>query len=290
VVGLLLILAPLQERIHSARPRLFDPEQRVRRASAITIGPTAGVIAALGGFRTVAADLLWLRVERAWHGGNWWAIIPLLDAVVELDPHFLLAWKVYGWHCAYNLHVEAQTLVDKRYWLQRGLQVLERGVEANPGRWDLYFELGWTYYDRAHDAYRAAEWFRRADEFPDAPAYVTRLVYRPFERILDFDRLFPAIEYARAKHLDDHHHQRIVNRDLEWWTTRQDDPQEHRRQIVIENTRRHQRAIPFHMYPDNPYWDVCPRCGMPSAKDAQTCANCGYERPPEGWPDVPLIR
>jgi tetratricopeptide (TPR) repeat protein len=278
IVGLLMLIVPLQEAIHKTRPSLFDPDRRDKRVSAISIGPTPAVIAALGGFRTVAADLLWLKAENVWHGGSWWAMLPLLDAVTQLDPHFLLAWKVYGWHAAYNLHAESETLVDKRFWLRRGIENLERAVEANPDTWEMYFELGWTLYDRAHENWRAAQYFRQAAELPDAPHYVTRMCYRCYEHVMDFENLFPALEWALSRHKDVALHQRIVSRDLEWWTNNWDDPKEHRRQIVLENTARKQRSVPYYMYVDDPYWDVCPICGLPSPKGSEVCENplCGY--------------
>lgn len=274
VVSLLMMQVPLQEDIHKRRPLVFDPERKTRQVSAFSIGPTPAVIAALGGFRTVAADLLWLRLERAWHG-DWWAMVPLLETITELDPHYVLAWKVYGWHCAYNLHGESKTLVDKRYWLRHGLKVLERAVEANPNDWETYFELGWTYHDRAHEPYRAAEWFRRAEEFPDAPDYVTRMGYRAYEHIMDFEKLFPALEHAKERHPDNARHQAIVARDLKWWTEHWDDPQEHRRQIVLENTARRHRAVKYYLFPGDPFWDVCEACGLPSPKGSGNCEACG---------------
>lgn len=278
MVGLLMLIVPLQEAIHKTRPSLFDPERRDKRVSAISVGPTPAVIAALGGFRTVAADLLWLKAENVWHGGSWWAMLPLLDAVTQLDPHFLLAWKVYGWHAAYNLHAESETVLDKRFWLRRGIENLERAVEANPDTWDMYFELGWTLFDRAHENQRAAHYFRQAAEMPDAPHYVTRMYYRCYEHVMDFENLFPALEWALSRHKDVALHQRIVSRDLEWWTNNWDDPKEHRRQIVLENTARKQRSVQYDMYPDDPYWDVCPVCGLPSPKGSEVCENplCGH--------------
>jgi len=279
MVGILLMLVPVQETIHKSRPAVFDPDRKTRRVSAISIGPTPAVIAALGGFRTVAADLLWLKAERVWDGGSWWAMLPILDAVTQLDPQFILAWQVYGWHTAYNLHAESETIVDKRYWLANGVKTLERGVEANPGNWEMIFELGWTLYDRAHEPWRAAEYFYKADQFPGAKSYVTRLHYRCFEGVLDFDRLFPALEYAKGHHndptvSDDVQHQVIVNRDYDWWMQHRDDPLEHRRQIVIENTKRAERSVPFYLYPNDPYWDVCPICGLPSPKGSDVCSVC----------------
>jgi len=277
--GLLLMLAPVQERIHKARPDIFDPK-RVRPVSAVGVGPTPVVIAALGGFRATAADLLWLQVEKLWDGGNWAAIPPLLDGVTQLDPRFILAWQVYGWHLAYNMHAESETVVDKRYWLSRGVKVLEQGVQANPSNWEMLFELGWTLYDRAHEPLRAAEYFRKAEKFPGSKSYVTRLIYRCYEGVMDFKNLFPALEYAMGRHndpniADDVQHQVIVNRDYGWWTKHRDDPAEHRRQIVMENTARAERSVPFYLYPDDPYWDVCPICGLPSPKGSDVCSVCG---------------
>jgi hypothetical protein len=299
MVGILLLLVPLQESIHQARPNLFDPNRTTKRASAISIGPTPAVIAALGGFRTVAADLLWLKAERVWDGGDWWAMLPILDAVTQLDPHFILAWQVYGWHAAYNLHAESETIVDKRYWLERGITILERGVEANPDNWEMIFGLGWTLYDRAHKPWRAAEYFYRADQYPEAKSYVTRFYYRCFEGVLDIPRLMDALEYAKGRHTDlsisaDVQHQTIVNRDYDWWMQHKDDRLEHRKQIVRENTKRAERSVPYYLYPDNPYWDVCPICGLPSKKGSDVCSVCGAPlsellgRPGASSADVPL--
>jgi tetratricopeptide (TPR) repeat protein len=280
MVGILLQTVAPQESIHKARPALFDPNRKTKPVSAISIGPTPAMIAALGGFRTVAADLLWLQAERVWDGGSWWALLPLLDAVTQLDPHFILAWQVYGWHAAYNMHAESETVIDRRYWLARGANILEQAVEANPDNWEIRFELGWTLYDRAHEKKRAAEYFYQADQMPGAKSYVTRLYYRCYEGILDIKDLMPALEYAKKRHTDlaksdDVQHQVIVNRDYEWWMKHKDDPLEHRRQIVIENTARAQRSVPFYLYPDDPYWDVCPICGLPSKKGSEVCEVCG---------------
>jgi len=110
-LGLLLLHIPLQEAIHRARPGVFDPNRPSRTASLANVeGPTMAIVAAMGGFRTVAADILWMKVDQMWDGGNWWALPPLLESVTQLDPHFVLAWKVYGWHLAYNLNAEARSI------------------------------------------------------------------------------------------------------------------------------------------------------------------------------------
>ena len=282
-LGMLLVQVPLQNAVNSRRPEVFDPNRRDPNGSLANIkGPTPVLIAALGGFRTVAADLLWLKVDQLWDGGAWYLIPSVLESVVQLDPHFLLGWQVYGWRLAYNLNAESVLEVDRRYWLDQGIQVLQRAVAMNPESWDMTFELGWTYYDRAHDMPKAAEYFYRASELPGSRSYAARMYYRPYEAMLDFKKLWPAMEYALSKHKDSAPHQLLVKGSIEWWKTHWNDPQEHRRQIVKENSARQQRTLPFALFPNDPFWNVCPLCGMPTKKGEPECSVChSYKFAPE---------
>jgi hypothetical protein len=278
MIGVLLLIIPIQDMIHKGRPGLFDPDKPARSGT-ISIGPTPAVIASLGGFRTMAADLLWLKAEHVWHTGSWWAMLPILEGVTQLDPRFIAAWKVYGWHAAYNLHAESETMADRRYWLEQGEKILERGVLANPDTYEMYFELAWTLYDRSHKKRRAAEYFRKAAEFPDAPHTVTRLIYKSYEGVLDFENLFPALREAVEKHKDNSLHQRLATRDLEFWESNWQNPDAHRKEIVTENTQRLQRSVAFELYEGNPFWDVCPACGLPSPKGSDACEVCNRPFP-----------
>jgi hypothetical protein len=200
----------------------------------------------------------------------------LLESTVQFDPYFILAWQVYGWHLAYNLNAESVTMIDKRYWLNEGINVLQRAVAMNPGSWEMHFELGWTYFDRSHDPWRAADIFHETATMPKAPSYISRMYYHCYEHVMDFEHLWPAMEFARSKYPDDHPHQVLVNRSIAWWKARWNNPEEHRRQIVAENSSRQQRALPFYLYPNDPFWNVCPRCGLPTEKGKPVCQACGY--------------
>jgi tetratricopeptide (TPR) repeat protein len=280
-LGMLLVQAPLQDGVNRARPRVFDPSRRDPRQSIASIrGPTPVLIAALGGFRTVAADLLWLKVDQLWDGGAWYLLPSVLESVVQLDPHFLLGWEVYGWHLAYNLNTESVLEVDKHHWLDQGLQVLDRAVALNPDSYQMAFELGWTCFDRAHDMPKAAEYFYRASQLPGARSFTARLHYKAYERTLNFEKLWPALEYARSQHQEEPQHQKLVKSSIEWWKTHQRDPQWHRYEIVRENSARQQRAVRFYLYPGNPYWNVCDRCGLPTKKGEPVCSVCGRPFPP----------
>jgi tetratricopeptide (TPR) repeat protein len=284
VLGLLMLQVPLQEGIHRQRPDAFDPNRKNRPDIANVEGPTTAIIAALGGFRTVAADILWMKVDNLWDGGSWQYIPTLLESVVQLDPHFILAWRVYGWHLAYNLNAESKTLIDRRYWLDRGVEVLRRAVDVNPKAWEPRFELGWTLFDRAHRYPEAAGIFLEASKLQGSPAYIDRLYYRCYEHMLDFGHLWKALDYAESR-LDkfpgENQHQRLVRRDKEYWQNNWNTPEAHRKEIVKENSARQQRALPPALFPGDPFWDVCPHCGLPSHKGATKCENpfCGAPMP-----------
>ncbi len=120
------------------------------------------VLGIVGGFRSVAADVLWLKSDEWWHKGKADRMIPLLKLVTWLDPGFIDGWKIAGWHWAYNLRVQAPTPEEKDECMQNGLNFLEEGVAWNPEKHELYFELGWTNQDKVGDMHKAAEWYDRA--------------------------------------------------------------------------------------------------------------------------------
>ncbi len=98
------------------------------------MGPTPVLIAALGGFRTVAADLLWMKVEDLSEGGSSELLPQVFESVVDLDPHFILGWTVYGWHMAYNLNAESALTADKRGYLEAGPEGTPAGGRGESSR------------------------------------------------------------------------------------------------------------------------------------------------------------
>jgi tetratricopeptide (TPR) repeat protein len=132
----------------------------------------------LGGFRGVAADILWLRTDMYFHMGQWYKVLPLYRTITFLQPHFIQAWSVAGWHMAYNIYHEARD-EDKLKWLEAGLDFLKEGIINNPGRYELYFETGWTYFHKAQNYDEAIKYFRRAIRFPH-PDYVDRMIAHAF--------------------------------------------------------------------------------------------------------------
>lgn len=132
----------------------------------------------LGGFRGIAADILWLRTDMYFHMGQWYKILPIYRTITFLQPHFIQAWSVAGWHMAYNIYHEAKD-EDKPKWLEAGLNFLKEGIDNNPHRYELYFETGWTYFHKAKNYDEAIKYFRRAIRF-EHPDYIDRMIAHAF--------------------------------------------------------------------------------------------------------------
>ncbi|PJB72224.1 MAG: hypothetical protein CO095_07155 [Armatimonadetes bacterium CG_4_9_14_3_um_filter_58_7] len=169
-------------------------------ATAVTIMVVAGLVGGLGG---LAADLLWMKSDEYWHSGQANRMIPVLRTVTLLDPHFLDAWRIAGWHWAYNLFVETDDPALKEMCLQNGINFLKEGIGWNPEKFDLYFELGWTYFDKKGDFINSVEYFEQARVKKDAPRdpdYILRMVGHAHERFPDIDKALEA--YSRLLQLE----------------------------------------------------------------------------------------
>jgi len=117
------------------------------------------------GFKSQVANLLWMKSDEYWHQGLFTRQVPLMEAVVTLDPQFIDAWSTAGWHWAYNIYADIPTNADykkkgekaivaaQQNAVDNGLDYLKRGSNMNPDRYRLWFEWGWTraekggYYD-----------------------------------------------------------------------------------------------------------------------------------------------
>lgn len=85
------------------------------------------------------------------------------NVIAELDPHYVDAY----WLGALILTVEANDL-------DAGLRLLDKGMDKNPDQWILPYLAAWESY-RVGDYTRAAHYFARAAEVPDAPPAVMRM-------------------------------------------------------------------------------------------------------------------
>ncbi len=112
------------------------------------------------GFKSQVANLLWMKSDEYWHQGLFTRQVPLMEAVVTLDPQFIEAWSTAGWHWAYNIYADIpmnETYKNKPKLIrqmqddaiEQGLNYLQRGANQNPDTYRLWFEWGWTRAEKA---------------------------------------------------------------------------------------------------------------------------------------------
>ena len=100
---------------------------------------------ALGGFRGLIADVLWLRAGELQQKGKYYELVQLSDWILKLQPKFSTAASHMGWNMAYNISVACKRPEDRWRWVRRGIQLMQEAVAMNPNNPDVYHELGWIY-------------------------------------------------------------------------------------------------------------------------------------------------
>lgn len=101
---------------------------------------------ALGGFRGLVADWLWLRSAKMQENGNYFEMYQLASWIVKLQPRFTGATSFLAWNMSYNISVTFNGFEDRWRWVQRGIELIrDEALRYNPGDPELYRELGWIY-------------------------------------------------------------------------------------------------------------------------------------------------
>ena len=124
-------------------------------------------------FDALAADVYWIRSIqhygrdlKARHRSNRFELVdPLLDLTTTLDPHFLIAYR-FG---AVFLALQPPNGPGRA---DLAIRLLEKGVAANPTRWQLAHDLAFVHYFHTGDFLAAAEWLERGAAMPRAPKWL----------------------------------------------------------------------------------------------------------------------
>lgn len=128
------------------------------------------------GYNSLLADVYWTRavqyyggqlVDRNYHFPLLW---PLLDISTTLDPKLLPAY-----------HFGAMFLSEPYLGANRpdlAVQLVKRGVTANPDRWGLYADLGFLYYWYLRDYRDAASAYLAGSHTSQGPSWMKMMAAR----------------------------------------------------------------------------------------------------------------
>ncbi|MEO8952177.1 MAG: ABC transporter permease subunit [Chthoniobacterales bacterium] len=172
-----------------------------------------GFLAALSGFRSLVADVVFIQAHVAWEQAEWGRVLLLFREATTLQPRSILFWDMAAWHMAWNASVaamndqsqpnEALRLRARHQYIELGKDFLERGIRNNPDRPQLYESLARLYQDKLHDHAAAARLYAHAASLPGAPEYDERfaayeLSYAPGQERAAYDALLGL--YRRGPH------------------------------------------------------------------------------------------
>src|ERR1043165_9039644 len=61
---------------------------------------------ALGGFRGLVANFLWVRAGAMQEQGRYFEVVQLADWITKLQPHAAMVWRYQAWNMAFNISVK----------------------------------------------------------------------------------------------------------------------------------------------------------------------------------------
>jgi hypothetical protein len=128
-------------------------------------------------YDAIAADIYWIRALQ--HFGRehlaqpptvrtYNLLYPLLDLTTTLDPYFNIAYR-------FGAIYLGEPLPDGPGRPDLSIALLQKGLRAQPERWQYMQDLGFVYYWHLHDYRSAASWFERAGSVPGAPTWLRPL-------------------------------------------------------------------------------------------------------------------
>jgi len=103
---------------------------------------------AMGAFRGLVVDILWLRADRLKEEGQFFDARQLAEWITILQPRFSEVWVFHAWNMAYNISVAVpNTQPEERWrWVRNGYELLrDKGIEKNPYSIKLYRYLAWIF-------------------------------------------------------------------------------------------------------------------------------------------------
>lgn len=138
----------------------------------------------LQSIRTLLEFRLVQLADEYWHDGQHYKTMAILFVLIEYDPSDVETYSNLGW------------MLDSYGETARAFQVYERGLRANPNRYDLYYDIGFWYYQKG-DYARARTYLEKAVQFANIPVFVWKTLAHTYEKLGEYEKCLQAWEKAR---------------------------------------------------------------------------------------------
>ncbi|MGC1830783.1 MAG: hypothetical protein WA663_10295 [Candidatus Acidiferrales bacterium] len=133
------------------------------------------------GYDSLLADIYWTRAVQYYGdrvgtpGANFDLLCPLLDITTTLDPKLIVAYR-FGAIFLSEPGMAGPGRTDQ------AVDLVKRGIAANPDEWHLGLDLGFLYYWRLKDYPDAAAAYFAASRDPQAPVWIKLMAARIAEK------------------------------------------------------------------------------------------------------------
>lgn len=146
--------------------------------------PPQAVQQKLNAIRSLIDYRLVQLADEYWHDGQHYKTMAVLFVLIEYDPKDVETYSNLGW------------MLDSYGETARAFQIYERGIRANPDRYDLYYDVGFWYHQKG-ELRRARAYLEKAVQFPNVPAFVWKTLAHTYEKLGEYEKCLQAWEKAR---------------------------------------------------------------------------------------------
>lgn len=130
---------------------------------------------ALGGFRGLIVNFLFIRSNQLQLEGRFFETMTLGDWITKLQPTFTPVWRFQAWNMAFNISKTFEHPDDRFRWVYAGIRLLrDEGLRYNPTDAEMYRELSQIFYTKiggftesTHFQYKRIFFAWMDDVFPD---------------------------------------------------------------------------------------------------------------------------
>lgn len=164
----LLALWPLQQWVDAQD----HGSRQLEEVAFMPVGPDLRRLSL--GYEGLLADIYWTRVvqyfgrRRIEHDAHYDLLGRLLNDTVDLDPQLLIAYR-------FGAIFLAEKPPQGAGQPERALELLRKGIVANPSYWRLWEDLGFVYYWDMKDYPAAARAFQAGSNVPGAMSWMKAL-------------------------------------------------------------------------------------------------------------------
>lgn len=130
---------------------------------------------ALGSFRGLLADVLWLHQMSLKDQGSYYEMVQLANWITDLQPQVAGSAVYLGWEMAYNLSVTCANYEDRWRWIAKGTELLrDKAMLYNPEDVSIYLDLARIYGEKFGNV------------FDDAHLYYKNKLFLETSRVMGF--------------------------------------------------------------------------------------------------------